>query len=352
MAILHPLIDPVELSNFVTEEVSQYEQDLEQTLAGYLPFENINGIDYLYQGTPTNTYGVLKYRAIDAEQVPLGRSTIINLFKGEMPFLGGKTMLSERDQLTKIRMDGSDSDFIDFVFTDAAFHARAFVDRMELQRGEAIATDQVAIDENGADFEALAFGRPAGNTIIAALAWSDPNADILGDLTTWLRDYRTNPANGGSSPGAIVMPEEVWFNMMRNNAIREIVNGAVVASATNAQVSDEQLRTVLGTYRIPPIVTFDRQATWHDEDLQNPTVRRVLPDDCLFFMPSDEIGKVFMGQPIITAQNVGIPSSVETPGLVVATWSEPHTNQLYTKSDAAALTILGRSAQIYKAQVL
>ena len=74
-----------------------------------------------------------------------------------------------------------------------------------------INTDQVAIAENGLNLDAIGFGRPAANTIVASVMWSDPNADILGDLTAWLRDYRTN--NGGRSPAVMLMGDEVWFNI-------------------------------------------------------------------------------------------------------------------------------------------
>lgn len=348
MATIHDLIDPIELSNFVTAELTEYEQSLDQTLAGFIPLQQIGGIDYEFSTQPTNSYVAAKYRAWDAEPVPLGRETLMTLLKGELPPMSVRSMLSENDQMTRVRIDGTDSDFVDFIYEDAAFQARAIADRFELQRGEAIATDQVEIDENSLKLPGIGFGRPAGNAFVAAIPWSNPAADILGDLTTWLSDYRRN--NSGRSPAGIIISDEIWMQMLRNNAIRDIVLGPT-AGVTNSPVNGTQLDAVLTEWRIPPMIAFDRQVTVTDDDTTNATPTRVLPEGSLYFMPGDQVGSVLLGQPVLAARGIGLQATDAT-GIISATWHEPHTEKLWTKSTAVGLTVLGRSANVYSAQVL
>ena len=349
MANLYDLIDPVELSAFVTQEATEYELSLDQSLAGFIPLSPIDGIDYRYETDPTESYGMAKYRAFDGEPVPLGRSTMIQLMTGQLPPMGARSMLSEKDRMNRLRVQGTESDFVDAVFVDAAFHARAIIDRIEMQRGEALNTDAVAIAENGLNLDAITFGRPGTNNIVAAVPWSDPTADILSDLTTWLRQYRTE--HSGQNPASIVMSDEIWYNMLRNNAIRDLALGAVAAASTGSLVNDDQLRNVLSSYRIPPITTFDRQITTQADDGTVGGSARVLPEEALFFMPADEIGSVLMGEPVIPAQDAGI-NQATIPNIVVAAWHEPNTHKMWTKSDAIALTVLGRSASVYRCEVL
>lgn len=172
--------------------------------------------------------------ALDTEahitsRIPMERINVEELLIKE------KINLTERLKRLTRGMDMAASQMRDYIFDDVARMAETVVTRAEKAKMDAIALGKYTIDENGLDFD-IDYGIPAENFV--ASDWSDPKADILGDIRKW----RLLAIEKGVTPNFALTTEGVVTYMMKNEAIQKALFGT---SGTGILPSMEQLNTLM-----------------------------------------------------------------------------------------------------------
>lgn len=335
MALIYDLADPQELQGFVRG----IQQELETNtfvLSQVLPNDNIDDIEYRYTQGQLQDQDAAVVRAWDTES-PIGNRQGIARKMGELPPISKKMRLGEEERLRlrQLERNGDATEIVARIYDDAANLARSVTARVEMFRGEALETGQIAIDENGVQ-ATIDFGRDA-TMEPAALAggakWDQPTTmDPVGDLTTWLTAYSDL---NGTTPGAMLMSRKIVNNLLRSDQLRTYLGSL---AGTPALITNEQLRTVLSAFDLPPIFIYE--VSTRIDGVRT----RVISDDKVIFLPpaGEPLGRTFFGTTaeaielagaaqIATNQAPGMVSVVEKTFDPVATW---------TKVAAIALPVL------------
>lgn len=246
--------------------------------------------------------------------------------------LGKKERISEYNQL---RARGGDTAglLLSSVEKATVRRVQGIVKRLEVARGQAIESGGLNINENGL-VQTPSFGRPAGNTVTAAVLWdATSGTKILEDLIAWSSVYKDG--NDGDAPGSIVVSNRILSVMLRDPGVRSLV---ATTAGTPQIVSNEVLNATLAAYGLPPIYVYDRKV--------NGT--RVTSDNKVFLLPeavdpnsgSNNLGATFYG-PTLEADEpeYGIGAS-DQPGIAVGVYKTKDPIGLWVHSNAIALPVL------------
>lgn len=145
-----------------------------------------------------------------------------------------KINLSEKMRLL-LNHGVKESPLVDALWDDIGTMAEAVKTRSEAMKMEALQSGKVTIDENGVKMQ-LDYGVPAANRVTAD--WTDPGADILGDLQKWL--------DLGADSGYVltkgVTSTKILRLMQKNTGIQKAIHGA---SGAGVFTSSAQLNNLL-----------------------------------------------------------------------------------------------------------
>lgn len=226
----------------------------------------------------TITRQAAKYRPWDKGPAPLTRGSYVTK-KVALPPLGGFLGKGERERLELERLNtgGQRAERIrDAIYDDAKIAVDAVNARVEIARGDLLTDGKVNIDENDTVVEAD-FGVPGSNFGATLTSWATVgSATPLSDMRAWVKAYR---ALNGFNPGGFFTSEDVFFNMMENQAIRDLYGGPNALNAPDV-VTEDQIASTLRARRLPPLLfTYDAQV-----NVDGATVD-ILPSDKIFFVP-------------------------------------------------------------------
>ena len=202
MALWTDVVTPAELTGYARAALEDYERSM-GSLARWLPNRQIPDIIARFVSGRSGLQPVAEYRSYDAE-APIGALPGGQRVTVELPAVGLKVRVSEYDQL---RARGADSNELILSSLERATTrvVGAVSDRVEVERGKAIETAALAIDENGFK-QTGTWSRSGSHTVTASVLWSTPaTAKPLDDLTAW-RDLYI--ADNGEAPGGRVFAVE------------------------------------------------------------------------------------------------------------------------------------------------
>ncbi|MED3974604.1 major capsid protein [Priestia megaterium] len=170
--------------------------------------------------------------------------------------------------------------------------------------------------------------------------WSDPSADILGDLIDWSALYEET--NNGKSADVIMMPREVYKLLKANTSI--IAEARPATKDTASRLTDAEIASVLSDQSLPPIQVIKSRKT---------TVRNMYTgqDEAVEFYPagrvvflSEGLGNFYYG-PNPEADNF-------EPGLVVRAADELRPKRSIIEGYAAGFPVIDVPSLILHADVL
>lgn len=335
MALIYDLADPQELLGF-TRGVQQELERNQFVLQQFLPNDNIDAIEYRFVSGQLQDQDAAVVRAWDTES-PVGSRQGVSRVMGELPPISKKMRVGEEERLRLRQLEraGDASEIVQAIYNDAANLARSVTARVEMMRGEALETGQIAINENGVvqtiDFNRNALMEPAA--LAGTAKWSDHDvSDPIANLTTWVEAYVDL---NGTAPGLIMTSRTIINHLLRNASVRTHLGSL---AGTPALVTADQMRSVMAAFDLPPIVAYDVSVR------VDGTQTRVISNDKVIMLPpaGEPLGRTFFGttaeaielagaQQIATDQAPGMVSVVEKTFDPVATW---------TKVAAVALPVL------------
>jgi hypothetical protein len=332
--LVFDLIDMQELQGFVRAVVEEVERD-QFTLSQWLPNRSIDDIEYRFGRNATQDQDAAQVRAWDAEASIAARRAEYSRVVGELPPISRKIRLGEEERLRMRALErGNNSAIVDAVYDDAANMARAVAARLELMRGEALLTAQVAINENGVQ-QTVNFGRAGGHTVAPGTLWSNnATSTPVTDLRAWRQTYIDE---NGEPPGAILTSERVISQLLTNAQIRDLAD--VPASAPSI-INPNTVTAVLQAYQIPIMVAYETRIR------VNGVRVRVIPDDRLIMLPAPgntrEMGETLFGTTAEALELVGAQQidNDQAPGMVAVIDKTFDTLATWTKAAAIGLPIM------------
>lgn len=336
------LVDPQDLVGYIRGlafEQLRYKFLLSQ----FLPWKEIQ--DTEFRVTRGNLLDVdsAVYRGFDTES-PIAKRQAGTRVTGQIPPLSLKIRIGEEERLRiEAQKTGDQGELIAQVYDDAGNLTRAILARIERAIGEALHSGHLVLSENGVTAD-IDYGRANSHSVAPGTLWSDPAADVIGDLTTWVLAYL---ATNGIKPDAAIISTSILSNLLKNTTIR---TQAASLLGTPARVSVGQLSAVLSDFELPPLIVNDEQTR------VGGTVTRIIPANKLVFVPppDEPLGNTLVG---ITAESLelvdaGYLMSNEAPGLVSVVLKEFDPVSRWTKVGGLALPVLANPNLTFTATVL
>ena len=193
----------------------------------------------------------------------------------------------------------------------------------EMLRMQLLTTGTIAVANNGQEY-LYDYGMAAWQKRDAETAWTNPAADIAGDIIA-AQDEAIEKT--GVKPTRMIMRTSVFRNLMKNNYIKNylyvLANGAV-----NANEADVR-RYFSEQFGITSIALYDK--TYVDVD---GTSRFFLPDDLAILVPEGNIGYTWMGTTPEEADLLGTKQadvSIVDTGVAVTVTRETDPVRVVTK---------------------
>lgn len=235
---------------------------------------------------------VLKASAFDVQAIPRLRKGFEKIVY-EMPYYKESMYVDEvtRQELNLVLATGNQV-YIDLVmnriFNDSATLIEAARVRREMMRMMLLTTGTIMVASNGQNYD-YDYGVPTENHVNATTAWSNPAADIIGDIN---RELDALEGRTGTRPTRGLVSRQTWNYIMQNTAIRVLINPVLAGQVTSATptVSAANVSRILYEYCQVEIIMNNKKFV----DDEGTTVNYV-PDDTVSFFPSGTLGNTVFG---------------------------------------------------------
>lgn len=289
---------------------------------------------------------VLKPSAFDVGVVPRPRIGFERI-SAQMPFFKESMYIDEelRQQLNMVLETGNQA-YIDSVlrqvFNDEMRLLEGARARREMMRMMALTTGSIAIVANGQAFD-FDYGIPEEHKGNSTKAWSDPSADILGDIRTWQDQIETDT---GVRPTRAVCNSKVWGYIKRNSIISKAI---YVIAGGDILVSDARVRSLVLEELGLEIAINSKLYTG-----DNGVTSKYVPDDTFVLFPSGNLGNTWFGttpeQSDLMGGKVANVSITDT-GVAVTTMEKADPVNVETKVSMICLPSFEAADQVFIADV-
>ena len=265
----------------------------------------------------------------------------------EMPFFKEGYSVDEelRQQLNMVLETGNQT-YIDSimnqVFNDEQnllIGARAQRERMRMM---ALTTGAISISANGQDYD-YDYGMPNDHKSTVQTSWSNPAADIYGDIEDALDKIENDT---GVRPTRAVCSQKTWKYFRKNTNIRN----AILGNNSAAPVSDDQIHTYFMDELNLDIQKYTKK--YKDEAGQE---QAFVADDLLVMFPSGTLGTGWFGT---TPEESDLMSgsaanvSITDTGVAVTTVKETDPVNVNTKASMIYLPSFEQADQVYLLDVI
>lgn len=229
---------------------------------------------------------VLKPSAYDA--VAMKRDRIgFKEVKTSMPFFKESMYVDEefRQQLNMVLQTGNRA-YIDAimnnVFDDLTQLLSGAKAQRERMRMSLLTTGTISISANGQDYE-YDYGLDNSQKKDSGVNWTDPNADIIGDIRSWQQQVKETT---GITPTRAVMNSKTAAYLTKNKDLKNAIWGNNAAAPILEPDVKRYLSNALGlTY-----ATYDNM--FIDE---TGTKKKFIPDDYFGLIPTGSLGMTHFG---------------------------------------------------------
>lgn len=188
----------------------------------------------------------LRMSTFDVAVKPRTLKAEINIEKKEMPFFKESVLIKEKDrQHLLLAMNANNKEIVNQILSKIFGNYKALVDGAEVQarrmRAQLIQTGEISIITDDGDI-VVDYGIEAGHkeTLAGSAKWSNPDADIIGDIERW---QNALVSDGYSKPSRMLLTSKT-FNYVKNNKaiqgeIKGINNVIVTEKLVKAYLKDK-----------------------------------------------------------------------------------------------------------------
>lgn len=337
------LVDPAVLTQYIRAYDNEVLRN-QMALGAWLPDVENDALEYSINQSTFRDVDVAEYRPFDVQPKMAGRQGFSRI-RGELVPVSRQIALTEEDTLRLNALGNAQGNksLINQIYNDAERMTRAVKLRIELARGTLLTTGMFTLAENGL-FMSADFGMPATHKPVAALAWSNPAADILGDCLAWVQLYVDD---NGIEPGSIVANRTILGYMLNNTAMRQ---AAAFNGTTPTRINMETVAAIFAANGLPPVSIYDTVVR------VDGVVTRVIPVDKILFMPPADtpLGETQWG---VTAESLklaakGMIAARDVAGIVAVNLENDNPVQTFTLATGIAVPLLGNPNAVICADVI
>lgn len=202
----------------------------------------------------------------------------------------------------------------------------------ERMRMQLLTTGAIVMESNGQSYK-YDYELGTEQKVTTAKSWSDPEADIIGDIAKWQDAIE---AKTGVRPTRMIMRRNVFKYLLQNEFIKN--NVYVINSAVNGKVniSEAAVLSVLREYaKINSISIYDKM--YQDED---GVTQYFIPEDLVVLLPEGNIGNTVFGttpeEADLRASKIADVALVDT-GVAISTYMEADPVRKDTKTSQVCL---------------
>lgn len=307
-----PAFAPANLTAFGRVAAEASDNDV---LAEIFPNEKINTLTYTWSNN-TLPYDEAIYRSAGAETKIGSGAAEQEIVTGRLAHLGLKLHYSEDDALEAAAGGQSKQSRIDDLAGQVAL---SVVRKQQRLRAQALLTGKLAIAERGF-VQSIDFQRDASLTTTVDKLWTDPTADPI----EWAQEFVDHMVTlSGMQLDKMIVSRRVMGALRRSASVKAQAGVVAGAMASNAQVQE-----VFGENELPVPTVYSGRLNG----------QALLPEDRVFFAAS-RAGRTLYG-PVAAAVN---PKSriTDARGIFVGAYDDDDSDNIWVKSDATAMPILG-----------
>lgn len=290
---------------------------------------------------------VLKPSAFDVTAVPRPRIGF-DVLSADMPFFKESKYIDEelRQELNMVVESGNQAlidSIINIVFDDETELLEGAAAQRERMRMQALTTGTIAMEGNGQVYE-YDYQMPEGHKVTVTTSWSDPSADIIGDIQ---KAIETIENDTGATITRAVCSSKVIGYIRNNTALKK-----TLAVITNGEgyISDSRIMQYLIDELGIEVVKNNKRYI----DEQGAT-QRYVSEDIFVMFPDGELGKTCFGttpeeSDLLTngASNVTITDT----GVAVTTMTKEDPVNVETKVTQICLPSFPTADQVYILDVI
>ena len=270
---------------------------------------------------------VLPLSAFDAKVLKLSRYGYTTVSQ-KMPFFKASLDIDEELRQKLLMLGESQTqyiqDIIRKIFNDNQTLIEAAAVTRERMRMQMITTGQIVMESNGQGY-LYDYGLEDYQKVTATKSWSDPTADIIGDI---IKYQDTMVEKTGVKPTRLIMRTKVFRHLMKNDYIK---NALYVFGQGKVNVNENAVKTFLAENAgITSIALYDKVYTDEDE-----VTHFFIPDDVAVLIPEGNIGYKWFGTTPEEADILGGATDAEVAivdaGVAITTWVEKDPVRKVTK---------------------
>lgn len=318
----------------VTAFARSVPEDITNSLARVLPNRQLTGIKSR-SAKRTRTNVAAMYRAYNAE-TPIGqRPQALTVTEVTLPPVGQKLPLTEAEtlELEALRNGGGLDALVESVYDDTETNVRAIRNRIELARGQFLATGAFTLTaENGLTIEAD-YVLPGDHQVTPGVLWGAANPTPMTDERVWVQKVIDD---SGEVPEFAVTSSRVRNAMLAAPDYRAAAYPGAGTSAPSLSI--DGLNMVRAAYGLPPLFVYDGRVNVGGVNT------RVIADD-LFILATASVGETQFG---ITADAIRLAGSnavdfttTDAPGIFAAAYTSVDPVTYWSKATATAMPVAG-----------
>lgn len=285
---------------------------------------------------------VLKLSALDVEAIPRSRIGFDH-YMAQMPFFKESKFVDEtlRQQLNMVLESGQQA-YIDIImnriFSDEMELIEAAAAQRERMRAMLLTSGVISVSSNGQRYD-YDYGVPTSHKVTVTKSWSDPTADIIGDIRAGIDKIVEDT---GVTVTRAVTTSKVIGYMRVNKAIKDTI---LVLTDGSGYVSDNKILNYISDELGIDVVKNDKR--YVDESGQT---QRYVDDDLFVMFPSGQLGTTWFGttpeQSDLLSSSVANVSIVDT-GVAVTTMKKVDPVNVETKVTMLSMPDFPTADQVY-----
>lgn len=229
----------------------------------------------------------LPLSAFDTKVLKLSRYDFTTVSQ-KMPFFKASLDIDEETRQKLLMIAESNTQYINEliakIFDDNNRLIEAAAVTREKMKMQLLTTGAIVMQSNGQAYK-FDYGVQSYQKPTATKSWSDPDADIIGDIQSY---QDTMVAKTGVKPTRLIMRTNTWRYLMQNNFIK---NSIYVFGQGKANASDNAVKMFLTEQLgITSVALYDK--FYNDE---NGVPQYFIPNDIAVLVPEGNIGYTYMG---------------------------------------------------------
>ncbi|MFC3802705.1 major capsid protein [Cohnella sp. GCM10012308] len=241
----------------------------------------------------------------------------------EMPFFRESMRIGEKERQELLRLaETNNGAYVEAIIRQIYDDVNSLVGGAEVNaermRMQLLSTGKILITANRQNYD-YDFKMKSGHkvTLTGTDKWSDPDADIIGDIQAWQEQIEDEQ---GVRPTKAICTRKTWGYILKNNKIKLDMNPL---GGQNIIMTDALMKAYLLNKLGLTVAVYNKKFA-----LQDGSANLFFPDDVFTLIPDGNLGKTWFGT---TPEEADLMSgateaevSIVNTGVAIMTIKEPH----------------------------